>query len=304
MALRGWARRVVGLLLGLLSVAGALGMPQDIFTWARCARYGGRLCDPIWTAVPIDLRSWFGGFDLVRAGYIGLVIIAILLLLPESVWCRRRPPAAGASSLRQEEHDLLVRARERGELHVLSTGQIGKFVAVGSVNYVDPHDPPVAARYRDALDSLCRRGLVRLEGGVLYRLTAEGFQVARRLQPRLKIELPEPVNPPGHRGPPYTPAWNVKIRLTATASTLAVVDVRLEEEGIGEWRREELSHDGVAVSLPLQVTSATEFWFRASSPRTFERGPVQLGKLTIRVRDHFQPTCDSHDLGYGPVTTR
>ena len=159
-----------------------------------------------------------------------------------------------------------------------------------------------------------RHGRRVLQGNVQGRLgptkdgsarsLAEGFQVARRLQPRLKIELPEPVNPPGHRGPPYTPALNVNVRLTATASPLAVVDVRLEEEGVGTWVREELSHDGVAVTLPVQVTGAVQFWFRACSQRTFEGGPVQLGKLTLRARDHLQPGCDSHDLTYGPVTTR
>jgi hypothetical protein len=203
-----------------------------------------------------------------------------------------------ATPLTQEEHDLLIRSRGRGDLYVVSTEQTGEFVRVEGVDYVDP-DPAVASRYRDALDSLCQRVLVRHERSALYRVTAEGFNVARRLQPRLKVELVEPVNPPGHRGPPYTPAWNVELRLTATAGRLSVVDVRLEEEGVGEWLPEELSCGGVALRLPLDVTGAVQFWFRARSPRTFEGGPVRLGKLTLQVRDHLQPACDSHDLQYG-----
>ncbi len=216
----------------------------------------------------------------------------------------RGGPPVQAAPLTQEEHDLLIRSRERGELSVLSTEQIGELVAVGQVTYLDVQDPAVAVRYRDALESLCRRGLVRHEAGALYRLTAEGFRVGRGLQPRVKIELAEPVNPPGHRGPPYTPTWNVSVRLTATGSPISVVEVRLEEEGVGHWPIEELSHGGAPVTLPIHVPDAVQFWMRAHSPRTFAGGPVQLGKLTIRVRDHLQLAGDAHDLKYGPVTAQ
>jgi hypothetical protein len=214
----------------------------------------------------------------------------------------RGGPAAEAPPLTQEEHDLLIRSRERGELHVLSGAQGGKLVRVGHVSYFDADDPAVAVRYRDALDSLCRRGLARHEADVLYRLTTEGFKASRGIQPRLKIELPQPVNPPGHRGPPYTPAWNVSVRLIATQLPLSVVSIRLEEERVGGWPLEELSQGGVAVPFPLHVPDAVQFWMRAHSPRTFEGGPVRLGTLTLRVRDHLQPACDAHDFAYGPVT--
>ncbi len=52
----------------------------------------------------------------------------------------------------------------------------------GGRNFVDPDDPAHAAVYRDALEELIAKQLVRLEGGILYSLTGAGFKVARRLR--------------------------------------------------------------------------------------------------------------------------
>jgi hypothetical protein len=205
--------------------------------------------------------------------------------------------------LTSEEHDVLIRARDRGEIHMFSSAQTGQFVTIGPVHYLDPKDPSVAVRYRDALDSLIERGLVRHEAGVLYQLTGDGFKIARALRPRLRVELPDPVKPPGHMGPPYTPTWNVNIRLTAADQAVSVVEIQVEEENVGKWLLDEL-HGSTRVTLPLQVVGAAQFGVRVRSPRSFDPGPVKLGNLTLRVRDHLHAPEDAHDVVNGPATTQ
>jgi len=198
--------------------------------------------------------------------------------------------------LTEEEHDLLLRANTTGEIVLLRSEQHGEWVAVGPLDYIDPNDRSAAARYRHALASLCQHGLARHEDGVLYVLTAEGFSLAKRLRPRLRLELPERINEPGHFGPPFTPAWNVRLRLTASRVHVDVVDVSVDEEGVGKWLVDELFREGERITLPMRVDGAAEFWVRTRSPRTYDSGPVQLGALTLRVRDHLQVPGDAHEL--------
>ena len=83
--------------------------------------------------------------------------------------------------LSQEELELLECAAEQGQIVILSTQQTGEFVSAGSEHFLLDEDPAMAARYLEALDSLCRRGLARHEVEVLYRLTGTGFKIARAI---------------------------------------------------------------------------------------------------------------------------
>ncbi len=88
--------------------------------------------------------------------------------------------------LSQEELELLDRAAEQGQIVKLSTQQTGEFVSAGSQPFLLDEDPAMAARYLEALDSLCRRDLARHEGGALYRLTGTGFKIARAIRRSLE----------------------------------------------------------------------------------------------------------------------
>jgi len=87
-----------------------------------------------------------------------------------------------------EELDILLGAAERGEIVLLEADQVGKWVRVGSRDFLDQTDPAFAANYLDALESLCSRKLVRHDDGILFVLTSTGFKVARALRESASIE--------------------------------------------------------------------------------------------------------------------
>jgi hypothetical protein len=82
----------------------------------------------------------------------------------------------------EEELILLSACAERGELFVYRSDEMGSHLGVGPQHFHDASDPAVAAIYMEALDSLRRRNLVRLEGGSLFQLTGSGFKIARALK--------------------------------------------------------------------------------------------------------------------------
>ena len=84
--------------------------------------------------------------------------------------------------LSDEEQELLIEAGRRGgQLALLSAGQLpGAIVGIGGVKFNS--DPARAARYRDALHSLVRRGYVEHRGGIAYTLTGAGYTKARELK--------------------------------------------------------------------------------------------------------------------------
>jgi hypothetical protein len=86
------------------------------------------------------------------------------------------------ATLSQEEIDLLMYAAEKGDIHVLSSDEIGSWVSVGSRHFSDKLDPAVSASYVEAVDSLCFRRLAKHDGGVLFVLTGTGFKIGRALK--------------------------------------------------------------------------------------------------------------------------
>ena len=114
----------------------------------------------------------------------------------------------------------------------------------------------------------------------------------RKFFPYLTIELPKPVNPMGRvgTGGGFTPSWNVKVRfINRGREPLAILELYVEEEGVGAWRIEEMFLETRGpVLTPFQIEKAFECWIRMSSPRTFPTLPVEVGPLALRVRDHTQ----------------
>src|SRR5713101_5836376 len=70
-----WSRKIVGAVLAFLGLAGALGMPQDILTWLRCAFFID--CDPLVASMPL-LRE----IDQPRVTRVALILIGVALLSP------------------------------------------------------------------------------------------------------------------------------------------------------------------------------------------------------------------------------
>jgi hypothetical protein len=81
-----------------------------------------------------------------------------------------------------EELIILIASAGNGEIFIHSTDETGSFIEAGRQHFFDMSDPSFAALYLDAFEQLCRRGLVRHEGGRLYVLNGKGFQIARALK--------------------------------------------------------------------------------------------------------------------------
>lgn len=83
------------------------------------------------------------------------------------------------NTLTEAEKSILTNALPSGEIYLMRSDQTGDFVRAGAMNYIDSSDPSQQARGIDAFESLRRKGLVRHEGGQLYKLTGTGFQQAK-----------------------------------------------------------------------------------------------------------------------------
>ncbi len=118
--------------------------------------------------------------------------------------------------------------------------------------------------------------------------------------PSLHIELPEPVNPIGHRsaGGWFTTAWRFKVRLIARGAPLDVIEFRVLEAGVGDWKINEVFRepDSRQLAFPMPVERAVEFWVDAASPCVQNARARSVDKITLRVRDHTQPQDQAHEL--------
>jgi nucleoside 2-deoxyribosyltransferase len=89
---------------------------------------------------------------------------------------------AAHAKLSPAELEILLNVPSDGMIQLLNSPQapflrLGRKVLPGRNDY----DPASAAHYLDALESLENRGLLRHEGGVLYRLTGRGFDLRKGL---------------------------------------------------------------------------------------------------------------------------
>ena len=85
--------------------------------------------------------------------------------------------------LSEAEKELLIAAAQLGEFLLMHTNELGNWVRVGRIDFVDDKagDPAIAAKYVDAFESLCKRSYIRHEVGDLFMLTGIGFKNARPL---------------------------------------------------------------------------------------------------------------------------
>jgi hypothetical protein len=123
----------------------------------------------------------------------------------------------------------------------------------------------------------------------------------------LRIELPRPINPPGHMstGNYITSTWNVKVRLLAgEEQPLDIVELGVREESVGEWTIDEVfwERTGRATGFPIHVNLSTEFWVRSRSPNPSATKAV--GALTLWFRDHTQPEGEAHEFTIRNATDR
>lgn len=86
------------------------------------------------------------------------------------------------SNLSPEEIDILCAAAETGDIYLIAVDELGNWVAVGALNFLDQADRAYAAAYNEALESLQARRLVKYDEGNLYILTSAGFKLARALK--------------------------------------------------------------------------------------------------------------------------
>ena len=85
--------------------------------------------------------------------------------------------------LSEAEKELLVAAAKDGEFHVIHVNEASDWIRAGGKNFPDDiaGDPAIAEKDHDAFESLCERGYIRHDDGILFRLTYAGFEKARQL---------------------------------------------------------------------------------------------------------------------------
>ena len=109
--------------------------------------------------------------------------------------------------------------------------------------------------------------------------------------PGLKLEIPSPRNPMGRHSiaGTQTPSWSVKLRFIAQRKPRDIVELHIDEDGVGGWHVDEVFREQTGpVSWPIRVNMTDEFWIRVRSPRSFPTLPIEVGRLTLKVRDHTQ----------------
>ena len=85
-----------------------------------------------------------------------------------------------ASDLLDREKQLLKAAAESGRFQITRSDIDGIFVISGVTPFAEA-DPRDTAHYFDAFTRLCDRGLIIANGDDTFRLTGQGFDIARRL---------------------------------------------------------------------------------------------------------------------------
>ena len=87
-----------------------------------------------------------------------------------------------ASQLGDREKEILTAAARDGQIQLVDYGGL-RVVYAGEREFSDDEDAAIAAHYLDAFTKLCERGLVIHHGDEMFRLTGQGFDLGRGLQP-------------------------------------------------------------------------------------------------------------------------
>jgi hypothetical protein len=107
-----------------------------------------------------DLRRWKAEAEAAALNRVGKTATSSRPTLP---------------ALSFQEKELLLAARELGEIVILSADQVGEWVRAGSQDFFDAGSPRFAATYLSAFKSLYRQGFTTHEGGILYRFTSKAW---------------------------------------------------------------------------------------------------------------------------------
>lgn len=132
-----------------------------------------------------------------------------------------------------------------------------------------------------------------LGGQLISRVLSEvSAWLKAKISRRLTFELPNPINPIGRKsaGGGHTPSWSVKLRFIRHGQDpVTILELEVVEEGVGNWTIDELFYEsGPPVHFPIRIEDASEFWMRARSPHTSGNLPIEVRRLSLRVRDQYQ----------------
>ena len=80
------------------------------------------------------------------------------------------------------QKELLQAAARSGEFQIIQVNELlYPIIRVGGIDMGNENDPASLAAYWDSLKLLCANGYIEHAGGALFRLTADGFDKARKL---------------------------------------------------------------------------------------------------------------------------
>lgn len=85
------------------------------------------------------------------------------------------------SQLTVMEKELLRTAADDGQFHLAYDELVGRHVFTNTREFT-ADDPAVTAKYLDAFTKLCSQGLVVHQHEEIFRLSGQGFDIARRLR--------------------------------------------------------------------------------------------------------------------------
>jgi hypothetical protein len=89
-----------------------------------------------------------------------------------------------ARQLTDIECELLHSVGDDGELQIIATEEIGRWVRTGGKDFLKEQDAAHAAKFADAVQTLMNKGLFRHEAGILYCLTGTGWQEKQDIEKR------------------------------------------------------------------------------------------------------------------------
>jgi len=129
-------------------------------------------------------RSRAVELDIISEQFGALIDPAKLSLIRRDLAdLERRLARRQVENLSQAEQEILLGALPLGTIYtVVGSSLVSKFVRVANQTFGDQGDPQSLAVYWRALEHLVQLGLVDHVKDQLYRLTAEGFTSAKRLE--------------------------------------------------------------------------------------------------------------------------
>lgn len=107
-------------------------------------------------------------------------IMAFVELCNQAIAAGRTVQKISEFVLSHREKELLRVAHHDGLIHLLQSDASGRYVSIGNREFTD-EDPAITAHYLDAFTRLCERGLIVHQSEELFRLTGQGFDIARKL---------------------------------------------------------------------------------------------------------------------------